>query len=395
LEIDKPPPHIDDSRPVVAHYCATFLRPEMLHVYRQICGIERFRSIVLARKREEEDRFPFRDVILVPKPFSHELQRFWSRNVRDEPLQITPSEIARITAALKKSNARLLHIYFGHIGVLLLPLIKVRPVPIVVSFHGADVMVQMNKPSFRLATETMLGAVDLVLVRSESLGERLIALGCNKGKIRIHRTGIPLDKLSFRQRHSPRDGRWRLIQACRLIEKKGLPVTLHAFARFCEDYPESRLTIAGNGPLLPNLKELASDLGLRERVEFPGFLSQEELRSAYYESHLFTHPSELGKDGNQEGVPNSMLEAMATGLPVLATKHGGIPEAVKSNVSGILVDEGDHKALAHAMLKLAGHEAKYEAMSEAARRAVANKFDLRAQVAVLESFYQEALGERT
>ncbi len=365
----------------------------MLHVYRQICGIQRFRSIVLARKREEEDRFPFEEVYVVPKPRSNELLRFWKRKVRDEPMQITPSEADRIIRELKKRKGSLLHIYFGHIGVLLLPLIKARPVPTVVSFHGADVMVQMENPSFRLATQTMLDAVDLVLVRSKSLGERLITLGCRKNKIRIHRTGIPLDKLTFRQRQSPKDGRWRVIQACRLIEKKGLPVTLRAFARFAEDYPEARLTIAGDGPLLPKLKDFASELGLTDRVDFPGFLSQEELRAAYYDSHLFAHPSEIGKDGNQEGVPNSMLEGMATGLPVLATKHGGIPEAVESGVSGILVDEKDHKALAEAMLSLANHEGHYEKMSEAARHAVAEKFDLRAQVRVLENYYEEVLEE--
>ncbi len=106
-------------------------------------------------------------------------------------MQITPSEADRITRELKKRHASLLHIYFGHIGVLLLPLIKARPVPTVVSFHGADVMVQMEKPSFRLATQTMLDAVDLVLVRSESLAERLITLGCRKNKIRVHRYWNP------------------------------------------------------------------------------------------------------------------------------------------------------------------------------------------------------------
>ncbi len=184
-----------------------------------------------------------------------------------------------------------------------------------------------------------------------------------------------------------------MIQACRLIEKKGLPVTLRAFARFAEDYPEARLTIAGEGPLLSTLKEFASELRLTDHVDFPGFLSQEELRSAYYDAHLFAHPSELGKDGNQEGVPNSMLEAMATGLPVLATRHGGIPEAVEDGVSGILVDEKDYKALAEAMLALANQEEDYRKMSEAAHLAVADKFDLPAQVRVLESYYEEVLEE--
>src|SRR3989442_1537513 len=82
-----------------------------------------------------------------------------------------------------------------------------------------------------------------------------------------------------------------------------------------------------------------------------GFLSPEKLREVYYASHIFLHPSETGSDGNQEGIPNSMLEAMATGLPVFATDHGGIPEAIENGVSGILVPERDHEALSQALLQ--------------------------------------------
>ena len=107
--------------------------------------------------------------------------------------------------------------------------------------------------------------------------------------------------------------------------------------------------------MLEQLRALASELGVGGRVRFTGFLSQAELRKLYEGSHLFLHPSELGADGNQEGVPNSMLEAMATGLPVLATRHGGIPEAVETG--GILVAEGDDEALAGAMRELASNPA--------------------------------------
>jgi glycosyltransferase involved in cell wall biosynthesis len=379
---------------VVAQYCATFLRPEMHHVYRQIVGLETFRPVVLTRKREEAERFPLDDVVIVPKPRSHELQRFWSRKVLDEPLQILPSEAAMITAVLKEHHARLLHVYFGHIGVLLLPLIKARPVPMIVSFHGADAMVDMEKAAFRSPTQTMLDSVALVLARSESLVERLVMLGCRKSKIRIHRTGIPLDELPFRPRSHPTDGKWRFVQACRLIEKKGLPVTLRAFARFAEEYPESTLTIAGNGPLLSDLKDLVKELGIKDRVDFPGFLAQEDLHKLYYDAHAFLHPSELGKDGNQEGVPNSMLEAMATGLPVVATTHGGIPEAVDHGISGLLVDEGDDAALAHALRNLAADEAFYRSIGEAGSKAVAEKFEIGRQTRILESYYREVLDEQ-
>ena len=175
----------------------------------------------------------------------------------------------------------------------------------------------------------MLDAVTLVLVRSDSLRHALIELGCDPKKIEVQRTGIPLAEFPFRQRVLPNNGEWHFVQAGRLIEKKGLPVTIRAFEVFVRQHLNATLTIAGEGPLLRELETLARELKIAERVSFTGFISQEQLREIYYRSHIFLHPSQTGRDGNQEGIPNSMLEAMVTGLPVFATEHGGIPEAIE------------------------------------------------------------------
>src|SRR5262249_19337619 len=141
-----------------------------------------------------------------------------------------------LRAILDKTNARLLHIYFGHIAVHLLPLIRAWPHPVVVSFHGADVLVELEKPAYRRATEEMLREVKRVFVRSESLRQAIAPLVRNKGKIAIVRTGIPLDEFPFRPRNVPEDGRWQLLQAGRLIEKKGIGTALRAFAEFAKTF---------------------------------------------------------------------------------------------------------------------------------------------------------------
>jgi glycosyltransferase involved in cell wall biosynthesis len=120
-----------------------------------------------------------------------------------------------------------------------------------------------------------------------------------------------------------------------------------------KQHPNATLTIAGEGPLLAELQRVVGELGITDRISFTGFVSQEQLREIYYRSHIFVHPSQTGRDGNQEGVPNSILEAMATGLPVFATKHGGIPEAIENGVSGVLVPERDDEALARTLLNAA------------------------------------------
>ena len=377
---------------MVASYCATFLKPEMLHIYRQITSLRRVRPVVIAQKRENADRFPFQNIRVVKKPALHFLRRTWFKQIADRPWQISPAEVRATERALTESNAELLHIYFGHIATLLRPLIRQWQKPSLVSFHGADVLVDMQKPAYRRATEEMLSLVRRVLVRSDSLRQAVIDLGCAPEKIEIQRAGIPLADFPFRERSIPGDGRWRLLQAGRLIEKKGLKTTLRAFARFQKEFPAARLTIAGEGPQLEELQSLARELQIDSAVDFVGFVSQEELRELLYSSHIFLHPSETGRDGNQEGVPNSMLEAMASGLPVFATRHGGIPEVVENNVSGILANERDHRTLGDALIETAKSPDRLRAMGHVASESVAKNFNQTEQARLLEEIYLREIG---
>jgi colanic acid/amylovoran biosynthesis glycosyltransferase len=383
LEVSRP-----DSRRVVACYCATFLKPEMLHIYRQIVGLKRYIPVVIAQKREQAKRFPFERIYIVPRPATHFLRRFWFRQLRDAPWKISETELRGLQSILNKTNAGLLHIYFGQIAVHLLPLIRAWKKPSIVSFHGADVTVDMNKPAYREATRQMLEAVKLVLVRSESLRSAVIDLGCDEKKIEIQATGIPLDQFPFREdKLVAQATEWRLVQAGRLIEKKGIPVSLRAFSVFLRQYPNASLTIAGEGPLLGKLQELARELNIDQRVSFTGFLSQDQLRELYYASHIFLHPSQTGHDGNQEGIPNSMLEAMASGLPVFATQHGGIPEAIENGVSGVLVPERDHIKLAAALLGAVQTPGFLSRIAHNGAEIVRKNFDLRTQAQRLEEIY--------
>ena len=129
------------------------------------------------------------------------------------------------------------------------------------------------------------------------------------------------------------------------------------------------------------------------RVSFTGFISQDQLRDSYYASHIFLHPSETGPDGNQEGIPNSMLEAMATGLPVFATDHGGIPEAIENGMSGILVPERDFEALSEALRQAATDPDLVARLARKGAEVVAQKFDQQNQVRRLEEIYLAMLGK--
>jgi glycosyltransferase involved in cell wall biosynthesis len=181
------------------------------------------------------------------------------------------------------------------------------------------------------------------------------------------------------------------MQACRLIPKKGVATSLCAFAIFQKEFPNSELVIAGKGPLQAHLEELAEELGIVQKVHFRGFLAQGELLDLYASSHCFLHPSETPPDQNQEGIPNSILEAMATGLAVLATRHGGIPEAVEEGRSGFLVEERDFEALAAAMKNLVRSPFAFREMGALGSESVAANFEQREQIRQLEAHYDEAV----
>jgi len=379
------------GRRVVASYCSSFLKSEMLHIYRQVKALRGVDTFVVTKEVQNAERFPFHNVEVIPKRRTNLLVHGWLKFVERRPPIVYRGEYQTLDSLLRRHRADLMHIYFGHTGVHLLPFIEQWHKPCVVSFHGADVAHKPEIKDYPGKLRRLFNAVPLVFARSQSLAGRLVQLGCPPEKLRINRTGIPLNEFPLFDRQPPRDGKWKVVQACRLIPKKGVATSLRAFAIFKKDYPAAQFFIAGKGPLQPELEMLAGGLGIARDVHFLGFLSQPRLRELYGSSHLFLHPSEISPNQDQEGVPNSVLEAMATGLPVVATRHGGIPEAVDHGRTGFLVAEEDHVSLANAMQLIASSPIVLREMGARAHATVKERFEQDTQIDQLESFYEEAI----
>lgn len=156
----------------------------------------------------------------------------------------------------------------------------------------------------------------------------------------------------------------------RLAAAKGVPILLEAFARLHARFPDARLTLIGDGPHRISLEARATELGLADVITFTGYLNQDEVAAHLAQSDLFALPSFA------EGVPVVLMEAMATGLPVLATRIAGIPELVEDDVSGRIVAPGDADAFADAMSSLLDDPAQAHAMGKAGRLMIANDFDV-------------------
>ena len=380
-------------KPVVAIYCATFLAEDMRHIYRQVTGLRIFQQHVITKKRRNAEAFPVHKkwIIELPRPNLRFFRRLWYKSIKGSNVPMSTREVRDALYAFQRHDAQLMHIYFGNIAVDLLPLMRTMIWPVVVSFHGADAGVDTEKPNYCEQLKEVFERATLVMARSHSLLERLIELGCPEEKLRLQRTGIPLDEVPRIDRTPPADGAWRFFQACRLVEKKGLPVSLRAFKTVRKKFPKARFVIAGSGPLEESLKSKCRELGIADAVDFRGFLQMSDLVKEMHAAHVFLHPSETPKDGNREGVPNSMLEAMGTGLPAVATTHGGIPEVISHGENGLLSEEGDVEGLTENLLKLTDDADLYQRLAEASYKTVLEKFSANAQIAILEGHYREAV----
>jgi colanic acid/amylovoran biosynthesis glycosyltransferase len=378
-------------KPVVASYCTYFLKAEMQHIYRQITGLVDFETFIITKFRQNADVFPFDDVEKLEPSRPGFIRRGYLKYLQRKPPLIYRGEYDSTRRILIRRDPALMHIYFGNTGVHLLPLIQRWDRPCIVSFHGMDVQNRPKEKGYEERLRELLQLVPLVLVRSQSIADRLAELGCHPDKIRMNRTGIPLGGFPSVEHSFPTDGRWSLVQACRLVPKKGLFTTLEAFSLFRRTYPSAHLTIAGDGPLHEPIAKRVQQLQIDGSVTLAGFLDQARLRSLFQQAHLFVHPSYATEDGNQEGVPNSMLEAMATGLPVVATRHGGIPEAVEDGKQGYLVAEKDAAGLAAALLKLTSNRELWLQLGQAASAKVSERFEHGQQVGRLQAAYREAL----
>lgn len=373
------------ARKVVISYCATFLKPEMLHVYRQVSGIDQFENWMVTRRRENASSFPFQRLLVLKKsPFRIFRREAYRLIGRQPPLGNT--EVRHLLAIAEHTKAALVHIYFGTEAARALPYLKKERRAKVVSFHGADVSSSLSDGNFA----ELLTCVDLFLARSQTLADQLIARGCPAERVRLSRTSVPIPE-NCAGAHPERNGTYRLLQACRFIPKKGLDITIRATASLVAKGLDITLDLAGDGPEHATLKQLAAELGIERRVNFLGFLGNQELLSSLPGYSLFVHPSRITSSGDREGIPNAMLEAMACGLPVVATGHSGIPEAVKDGIEGRLVAQDDAEGLANAITEILSKPSLYAAMSVAARARIISEFSQQSSIDQLCSAYREAI----
>lgn len=353
-------------------YRQNYLPISETFIYQQLIGHERVKLVVLTRgKPYHLSSFPFKP-IYVKRDFNGLSQ--W----------------------LKRKRIDCLHARFGPAGIQLLPKARKTKIPLITSFHGVDISKRVKQgPGYRRDLRKLFKYGTAFTVVSENMRSKLLRLGCPAKKITIVRSGVDLTNFTFQPAHPVIDDAYRFLSVGRLVEKKGMDVLIKAFSRVHQVYPQATLTIVGEGQERHKLIKLIRKYNLQHVIKMTGALKQTGVKKQMEACHIFVNASKTARDGNQEGIPNVLMEAMAVGRPVISTYHAGIPELVDHEVNGFLVKEGSVSQLASMMLHAIGVRVKWPEMVRAARHKVETNHDIRKQRRIVEDLYLQVIQQST
>lgn len=247
--------------------------------------------------------------------------------------------------------------------------------PIITVFHGYDVGVPLHEN--RLAEYRDLfkfGSLNLPV--NDYFRRLLIEAGASDHKVSVHRMGIDISQIPFMSQ-SRRESPLRLISVCRLVEKKGVEFALRALSLVKKSKPDLdwQYTIVGDGPNRVQLQQIAIEGDIIDRVAFTGSLPHAVVKEQLRRSHVFVLPSVTAVNGDVEGIPVALMEAMAAGLTVVSTHHSGIPELIANRETGFLAPEKDVTALADSILWIAAHPTECEQFARYARLKVEREYN--------------------
>lgn len=278
---------------------------------------------------------------------------------------------AAYSRVFKHHRARAVLAEYGPTGVKVMAACRQLNLPLIVHFHGFDASVHSLLEKHASQYPALFTQAASVIAVSNAMRRKLIDLGAPPDKVHYNPCGADCGDFTGA---SPHDAPPVFVSAGRFVDKKAPDLTLKAFAEVHRQEPRARLRMLGDGPLLDTCRALGRRLHLEDAVAFLGFqpppVVQQEMRNA----RCFVQHSLEADNGDCEGTPVGILEAGASGLPVVATRHGGIPDVVVEGETGFLVDERDVAQMATHMLELVRSPGLAGRMGQRARTRIATHF---------------------
>tara|TARA_B100002003_G_scaffold182027_1_gene170203 strand:+ start:25954 stop:27093 length:1140 start_codon:yes stop_codon:yes gene_type:complete len=256
---------------------------------------------------------------------------------------------------------------YGPTAVTVMEACRQAGVPLIAQFHGFDAYRETVINELRKGYHQLFKSAAAIVGVSSQMCERLRDMGAPEEKLFHNACGA---EVSEQVNAAPADAGPCFIMVGRLVEKKAPFVSLLAFSRVVDDFPEVELEVVGDGPLMAPCQQLCKALGIESRVTFSGARPHSYVMSALGKARCFIQHSVRAPDGDMEGTPVGVLEAMGMGLPVVSTRHGGIRDIISEGETGLLVDEYDLDGMSIAIREIAANPKYAAELGIKARRSV-------------------------
>ncbi|KXI28155.1 glycosyltransferase [Paraglaciecola hydrolytica] len=267
--------------------------------------------------------------------------------------------------------------HFGVVGIIANNLKKLHKLEgkLLTVVHGADISKKNILLQHEKAYLDLFNSGTAMLPISQNWSQKLCDLGCPPNKIKINRMGINTEEFTFRELSLPLKKRPIIMTVARFTEKKGITYAIEALTILAAQSVEFEYWLIGDGPLKNELKTQIDNAELNTQIKMVGLKSQEELREMLKQADIFLLPSVTASDGDMEGIPVVLMEAMATGLVTISTQHSGIPELIENGVSGFLAPERDAESLAKLLMDIFNRSVDIEAIRINARNKIEEDFN--------------------
>lgn len=306
-------------------------------------------------------------------------------------------QIARFHRALKSFKPDLIHSHLEFASMLGSISGRLTGTPVVTTLHTLDAPNLGSKRDTRrwLMYRAMAKCADRVICLTKANAEIARETGLGDAPIMILPNGVEVDAFGAPAKTSRAEIRAGLgipfdaplvVSVCVLRPEKALDLLLEAFPAIVASQPAAHLLIVGDGPMMQPLTEMARTAGLAGQVHFAGY--RKDIADILRAADIFVLPTRF------DAQPTVIMEAMASGLPVVSTTFSGIPDMVEHGVQGTLVEPGDVPALAGALIDLIGNPAKAKAFGEAGHKRAVREFDMNRQIEVLAGHYDTLIQER-
>ncbi|MGJ3197522.1 glycosyltransferase [Peribacillus frigoritolerans] len=348
----------------IAYFVSENIKTHQRFIYNQIVKITNYRTIVIGPfDNTDRTEFPFENYYNINK--IKDLKKFF-----------------------EEQDIIAIHAHHGSHGQEILPVCEKYNIPLIVSIRGRDGSDRpeiFEKNAKRYSALNKHGAHYYPVC--QYLAEGLRRLGIPAENMHVLYGGIELDLFPYSNRTLPRVGEIRVLSVGRLVDKKGFLTLIKAFKRIYTQYPNARLHIIGAGEDEKRIKSAIAEYNLKDVVILRGAMDSKQVSDELKKAHIFCLASQTAKNGDIEGIPNALKEAMASGLPVVSTRHAGIPELIEHQRTGYLAPEKNEMELAKGIQFFIENPDIWTDYTERARKVIEEKFDVNKQIIEQQRLY--------